>query len=180
MKNLKLLILTLFLCMAVGPPVAQATLTMTLDITTVNIGDIVVITISSDAAIESDWGVYLEPVSVYPSDAQLQNPMVLTDAGINGAVTAGTDPGDGHDYYAGPGGGKPANRVKVGDWSTVEFVGLTAGNYSIDMFDYTKNGGDCDAPGTPEDTQTITVIPEPATIMLLGLGGLLLRRKRRP
>ncbi len=152
---------------------AHATLIMNLDSTSVNIDVPVVITISSDSAHKWDWGVYLGTPADFPVNAQLQNPVMLGDAGRQ-AIWFGTDPGAGHDYQVTNGG------IKVGDWSTVEFVGLVAGTYAVNLFDYTTNGGELGS-GTPVDTQTITVVPEPTTIALLGLGVLgLLRRRKSP
>jgi hypothetical protein len=68
----------------------------------VNTGVPVVITISSDTAEEIRWGVYIDPTSEYPSNAQMQNATILVAAGVNGAVTAGGNPDAGHDYISGP------------------------------------------------------------------------------
>lgn len=94
MRNSKLLIFTLFLCMVLGPPCAQATLTMNLNSTSVNIGDIVVITISSDVGGQNsyDWGVSLDPTEAggppYPgTDAVLENAAILPAAGPLGSTT---------------------------------------------------------------------------------------------
>jgi hypothetical protein len=138
----------------------------------VEVGDSIRITVSSDTAEAITWGVYLDPTSEYPSNAQMQNATILSAAGSNGAVTSGGNPDAGHDYISGPTTGPPAGKVQVGDWSTVEFVGLAAGTYTIDLTD----GG---SGGTQLLTADITVVPEPTTIALLGLGSLVLLRRRR-
>jgi len=149
--------------------VASATLSMDVPVTSVDIGVPVVITISSDVGEEITWGVYLDPTSEYPSNAQLQNATALSGAGNQGAVTAGGNPDAGHDYQSLQGGpGVPS----AGDWSTVEFVGLAVGIYTIDLTD----GG---SGGTQLATADIEVVPEPSTVALLGLGSLLLLRRRR-
>jgi hypothetical protein len=51
----------------------------------------------------------------------------------------------------------------------VTIKGLVAGTYSLDSDDYG---------GSDNDILEITVVPEPITIALLGLGGLLLRRRK--
>lgn len=150
--------------------VASAALSWDLGAPTVNTGVPVVITISSDTAEEITWGVYLDPTSEYPSNAQMQNATILLPAaGGSGSVTSGGNPDAGHDYAS---SGKGANAPTAGDWSTVEFVGLAAGTYTIDLTD----GG---SGGTQLLTADITVVPEPATIALLGLGSLVLLRRRR-
>ncbi len=145
--------------------VASATLSLNVGATSVNINDVVLITISSDATGVTTWGVYLDPVSEYPTNARMQNATILAAAGGTGGVTAGGNPDAGHDYKSG-GGGRA-----VGDWSTVEFVGLAAGTYTIDLYE--------PAGGGQLATADITVVPEPTTVALLGLGSLVLLRKRR-
>ncbi len=146
--------------------VSNATLSMNLSGSSMDIGGAaIVITISSDVSTNATWGVYLDPTSEYTAgNAQLQNATALPSAGSGRSVT-GADPGPGHDYASG-GGGRAA-----GDWSTVEFVGLAVGTYTIDL--YVPAGGGQTA------TADIDVVPEPATIALLGLGGLFLTRRRR-
>ncbi len=166
--------LTFVVCMCICSVPASATLIM-VDATaiSVNISEVVVITVTSDTAEVITWGVYLDPTSDYPSDAKLQTAAILVDAGNDGAVTAGGNPDDGHDYISGPTTGPQSGRVQVGDWSTVEFVGLTAGTYTVKLYDSAGTGGNV------LYTKTITVIPEPAMIGLLGVGGMFLLRRRR-
>lgn len=152
--------------------VASATLSMDVPVTSVDISVAVVITISSDTAEAITWGVYLDPTSEYPSNAQMQNATILSAAGADGAVTAGGNPDAGQDYVSGPTTGPPPQQVQVGDWSTVEFVGLAVGTYTIDL----TTGG---AGGTQLATADIEVVPEPSTVGLLGLGSLALLRRRR-
>jgi hypothetical protein len=165
LEKRKILALALVLAMA---SFADAALTMTIDYTTRNINEVAVITISSNVAEEITWGVYLDPTSEYPTNARLQNATILSAAGNQGSVTSGGSPTSGNDYESLQGGpGLP----DVGDWSTVEFVGLTVGTYTIDLYQ--------PAGGGQVATADITVVPEPATIALLGLGGLFLLRRRR-
>ena len=150
--------------------VASATLSMNVGATSADVGVAVLITISSDVGEEIAWGVYLIPTSEYPSNAQMQNATILLPAaGGSGSVTSGGNPDAGHDYAS---SGKGANAPVVGDWSTVEFVGLAVGTYTIDL----TNGG---SGGTQLATADIQVVPEPTTVALLGLGSLVLLRKRR-
>jgi len=62
----------------------------------------------------------------------------------------------------------------IGSWADgiqidATFTGSTLGTTLIELRDYT---------GALLDSLTITQVPEPATMALLGLGGLLLRRKK--
>lgn len=173
-KRERVLALILVFVLASVASVANATLITSVDPTgDVNVGDIVVITVNSDAAGEIPWGVYLDPNTVFPASAALQNAVVLATAGNQASVTPddiiGTDYA-GHDYQSQQGGPSDPD---AGDWSTVEFVGLAAGTYTVKLYDSAGQGG------TVLDTETITVVPEPATVALLGLGGLLLMRRRK-
>jgi len=151
--------------------VSNATLSWTVvdqDGGDVEIGDIVLISVSSIEGEESTWGVYLDPTSEYPSNAQLQTATILPAAGQQRSVT-GADPGPGHDYTSlqnGPSVPGP------GLYSTVEFVGLALGNYDVILTDGGSGGNEL-------ARASINVVPEPATIALLGLGGMFLLRRRR-
>jgi hypothetical protein len=149
--------------------VASAALSWDLGAPTVDIGVPVLITVSSDVGEETTWGIYLDPTSEYPSNAQMQNATILAAAGGSGSVTSGGNPDAGHDYES---AGKAVTAPVAGDWSTVEFVGLAVGTYTIDL----TTGG---AGGTQLATADIQVVPEPSTVALLGLGSLVLLRKRR-
>ncbi len=133
-------------------------------------GTAIVITIHSDLSEETTWGVYLDPTTEYPTNAELNTAMILAGAGTSGGVTAGGNPDFGHDYEsAGKGGNAP---VADTDWSTVQFVGKVVGDYDVIL---TDGGSD----GMELARASINVVPEPATIALLGLGGLFLLRRRR-
>ena len=56
-----------------------------------------------------------------------------------------------------------------GVWATFVVEGLAEGTYSVQVQD---NNYDT------QDTATVTIVPEPMTMALLGLGGLLIRRKK--
>ncbi len=170
-KRERVLALILVFVLASVASVANATLITSVDPTgDVNVGDVVVVTVNSDVGENANWGVYLDPNTVFPASAQLQNATILAAAGSSGAVVAGLNPDAGHDYKSQ--GGGPGAPI-AGDWSTVEFVGLAAGTYYVKLYDSAGQSG------TVLDTETIVVLPEPATIALLGLGGLLLMRRRK-
>jgi len=152
--------------------VSNATLTWTLvdeNGGSIEISDTVLITVSSDVGEEITWGVYLDPTSDYPSNSQLQNATMLAAAG-NQATVTGADPGSGHDYTSLASGGPVPG---AGAWSTVQFVGNAAGTWTVELTAGAGGGG------TQLATADITVVPEPATIALLGLGGMFLLRRRR-
>ena len=154
--------------------VSNATLTWTLvdenGGANVELGDYVLITVTSDVKATWDYGVYITT----PTVAVLQGATMLSDAGNSSSVTSyGSYVG--HDYHAeGPAG------LKAGDWSTVQFLSNTADTYTVNLYDYTTYGGSYSSPPTSGFvTADLTVVPEPATIALLGLGGMFLMRRRR-
>ena len=65
-------------------------------------------------------------------------------------------------------GSEPNPTIGVG--GAVEYHGLGVGDVTVTLYDSFF---------VPIDTLTVTQIPEPATMALLGLGGLLLRRKKQ-
>jgi hypothetical protein len=64
----------------------------------------------------------------------------------------------------------PDNPVVAGDHLEVNIVGIGEGTTALNLY---ANDGE-----TLLETAAITVIPEPVTIALLGLGGFFLRRRR--
>lgn len=64
----------------------------------------------------------------------------------------------------------PSPAVQAGDHVLVHVVAVGEGTTQLNLYD--SDGV------TLLDRQAVTVIPEPATIALLGLGGLLLRRRK--
>jgi hypothetical protein len=66
--------------------------------------------------------------------------------------------------------GTPLDTIQTGPQYRLTIKGLAVGSYTLNSDYYGENGG-------TNDVLTI-VVPEPITIALLGLGGLLLRRRK--
>ena len=65
-------------------------------------------------------------------------------------------------------GGSVVYQPIAGDWFVFDLAGTNGG--LIDIYDYDE--------GWQTPVGTLNVVPEPATIVLLGLGGLLLRKRK--
>ena len=131
--------------------------------------DTLTVTVYSDAAIGAQMWVNVE---VEPPP--LKGPSYSTDGTITG-ITANAAAGDAStvdptawppEWYLESMGS--VGSITVGEWFNVTFdVGTTP--FAITIRDNTDDYNLLDS---------IAIIPEPATIVLLGLGGLLLRRRR--
>jgi len=103
----------------------------------------------------------------------LSNPAKLDAAGDIGAIAPYTEAGWGAGFeltVAMSSGGIPA--VAIGPQFTLHYSGGVLGDTAtISLFVDPEYG-------TPADSVAIIVIPEPMTVMLLGLGGLFLRRRK--
>jgi hypothetical protein len=64
----------------------------------------------------------------------------------------------------------PANPIVAGDHLVINIAGLSEGTTTLNL--YASDGT------TLLESASITVVPEPMTIALLGLGGLFLRRRK--
>jgi hypothetical protein len=102
----------------------------------------------------------------------LENPIVLDAAGDLGAAEAYSEAGWGAGYQLSasmsPSGDPP---IAAGSQFSLNYIGAVGDTATISLFvdpEYT----------TPVASVNITVVPEPMTILLLGLGGLFLRRRR--
>jgi hypothetical protein len=128
----------------------------------------VISVVSEDA---SSWLGYI--IIEEGGTGALSNPARLDAAGDMGAVSPYTEAGWGAGYELtiamSPGG---ASAIAVGPQFTLDYVGGVLGQTAtISLFVDPEYG-------TPVDSVAITVVPEPMTVILLGLGGLLLRRRK--
>jgi len=100
----------------------------------------------------------------------LGNPIVLSAAGDMSSKSPYTDGGGwGNGELFGTAGSPASGTVHVGVQHTIDFVAAGAGETIVHLYDGTSYEG--------LDMVTI-IVPEPATIALLCLGGLLLRKKK--
>lgn len=161
----KLVVLTLVLAVASG---ANAALTL-VDVPTdpINIGDSISILVNnSDDGAYSGWlQITDQAVADYDGDP------VFTAAGDTAGQSTmevyAPDPGW---YTFTVSSLDPENPIVAGDHIQVNIVGISEGSSVLGLYD--SDGV------TLLDSATINVIPEPMTIVLLGMGGLFLRRRR--
>ena len=102
----------------------------------------------------------------------LENPVVLDAAGDLADTSPFSEAGFGTGYELtasmSPEGDPP---LAAGPQFSFDYIGAVGDNATISLFidpEYT----------TPAATVNVTIVPEPMTIILLGLGGLFLRRRR--
>jgi hypothetical protein len=63
--------------------------------------------------------------------------------------------------------------ASAGDWFILDFTALSPGYCNVDFYDFNIDTMN------PVRTDTIHIVPEPVSLMLLGLGAALLMRRRR-
>jgi hypothetical protein len=165
MKKLLVLILVLGLCSTAnatvswyinGSPAGATADVLTTDVIQVH---------------STDSTVYLALALTSNTAVDLANGAVTTNAGDAGNITAYSYAGYGDGYYM-----SAATLGSVAPAAGVQFT-MDVANASIDDVATLYLWVDPDYT-TTVDTVTITVVPEPVTIALLGLGGLFLRRRR--
>lgn len=102
----------------------------------------------------------------------LENTVILDAAGDIGAAAAYTELGWGTGYEISASMGPAGNpAIAAGSQFSFDYVGAVGDTATISLFvdpEYT----------TPVASVNVTVVPEPMTVILLGLGGLFLRRRR--
>lgn len=157
----KLLVLALVCGMA---SLASAALVWAEDDTTINLGDTLTVTlVNTDGVLPTSIWVGLSDGTV----AKWNSGSVTANAGNTAYMSMAAW---GAEYNAVNYSGVPAmGSWSAGTWATfvLEGIGLGSANLTIE-----------DAGGTVLDSLAVTVVPEPATMVLLGLGALVLRRKK--
>ena len=164
-KMNKVLVLTLVLAM---PSLASAIVTVDVSSNTVPVGGTVTISVSSDDA--TPYSAYLDMVK---GTATLGNVLIHPAAGYDATVEDySTD--SLYDFELGafeiePSTGQPVTaglHFSVIAWAT----GSIGQTFTVELL--------CHCTYAVEDSETVTIIPEPTTLLLLGLGGLVLRKQK--
>jgi len=161
----KLLVLSLVLGIA---SLATAGMTISVDKDVLLPGEVATVTISND--VSSNTLSYLV-VADDGSVGAVSNPTMLITLGALAGASPYTEAGFGTGYEITTAADAPALPQAGQQWS-FSFSSALEGISNIQLFD--DNLG-YDAPASAVQ---VTVIPEPATMALLGLGALVLRRKK--
>jgi len=132
----------------------------------VAIGNTITLTVSSNNTEAYTAYVGFDPVAA----ATITGVAATASAGEQAAVTA--SPYGYANYFTieAKDTSDPFNSVAAGVQFNISFKGLAQGAVDVLLFDNTFS--------TVVGTQRVTVTPEPATLAILGLGALLLRRKK--
>ena len=127
---------------------------------------------SSTTGFVSSYFALIAPASL--PDGSLGTPIAdLTGETLFSVIQTYSDATLGDGYAMTP---ATMGNIPAGTWYTMTYTQNLA-NYPVVITLYGDDG--TGAPDAGNEIDMVTVIPEPATIALLGLGGLLLRRRRR-
>lgn len=156
----KVLALTLVLGL-VG--IANATISLVPSAATINVGDTITISVVSDST--AAYGAWLEPLDngVGTFGGLVKLAAAGADASMDGVSYAPWWTFEAKSF-------NPAAPIVVGDHFTIDFTGSAEGVASLTLYEFDG--------ATPIQTVDISVVPEPMTLGLLGLGGLFLRRRK--
>ena len=161
----KLMVLSLVLAMTA---VSSAALSLVSDKTVLNPGEVASLTLSSDVG---GKGFLLYAIVAEGGVGAITMPNLLTGDSALNAVGAYTEAGFGTGYEVTLANGVVA-KVEAGDFLTFSFSSAIEGTALVAVYD--------DALGynAPAASVAMTVIPEPMTMGLLGLGALFLRKRK--
>ena len=159
----KLVVLMLVLGVA---SIATAGLSFTTDAVTIGVGETVTVGIESDVDAFA-WTGY---VGYTPGNAVLTGMVATAAAGPDATITA--DPYGYAGYYKIEAlDFAPPSDILAGVQFNADVTGVAEGTYTVYLMSPWAATG-------IQDTLAVTIIPEPITIGLLGLGGLFLRRRK--
>jgi hypothetical protein len=161
----KLLIFMLVLGMASA---ANAALTWSVSAITIDIDETVTVNLVADHA--TQYGAWMGAST--PTIADITAVSILTAAGGESKYTEDYKGYTGWWYLEAIDISEPFELTSGAQWD-VTFIGQSTGVQSFVADDYQAAGG------TVDDMIDVTVVPEPTTIALLGLGGLFLLRRRK-
>jgi hypothetical protein len=163
----KLLILMLVLGMA---PLAGATISIVNTAATVGLSGTYTVQVSSDVD-SGAWTGFMGNVAT--SVGSVTSAWANTIAGSDRQINPQGAPYSGYYQIKALDLSAPADTIQAGVQFEAVVIGLAEGSYNFYLYDSSWS-----VPVSPDGTFTLTVIPEPMTMALLGLGGLLLRRRK--
>lgn len=169
----KLMVLSLVLAMAAVSSAALSPLSLSVDKTELNLGEIATFTVDSTKGSDNavGYGGWVGYLVVTNGDGVLSDPIRFTGDGALSSANPYTEDGFGVGFEITMGSSPTAGAVS-GKQFTFSFSSAIEGITNVAFYDDAMG---YDAPVAAYD---ITVVPEPMTMGLLSLGALFLRRRK--